>query len=745
MPSGATVSGMHKSRPTSPRPARTGGRLARSVSAISGAAERRPKTMITLWLVLIAACVVSGSLTGTRMLSQTDSGTGQSAHALRTLNAAGLKAPSIESVLVSSASPARTARAAQAIERRAAALPVVASVLGAGRSPSLSRDHGRIALVRITLRGNPDVADQHAAEVQQAVRRVAAGSAGVRLQETGDGSVGLAITQVVDNNLHRAELISLPITLVILIVAFGALVAAMVPLLLGLTSVAGALGALGLVSQLAPSGSATSSVVLLIGLAVGVDYSLFYIRRGRQERAAGRDQRAALAAATASVGRAIVIAGLTVMIGLAGLLFTGLSVFTSMALGAIVVVAIAMVGSVTVLPAVLALLGDRIDRGRLWPRRRRRPGAAGPSARLGAAVTRRPRAALLAAVVVLVALALPALGMRTADPGENDLPAGSQVLLASRAIDDAFGVSPADADLVVTGSDLHAAAAVAGLHALGRRAASVTGTGETPTVAVARDGRTALVSVTTPQMAPAAANRMVDRLRTTVLPSAGRITPGAHAELTGEAAWNADFTSRLSTATPLVLAFVLGLAFLLLVATFGSPALAAAVIGLDLLSVGAAFGILVAVFQHGLADSLFGFTSDGAIVEWLPLFAFVILFGLSMDYTVLILERAREARVRGADARTAAAEALSSTAATVTGAAAVMIGVFATFATLDVLEFKQLGIGLAAAIAIDATIVRSVGLPAVISLLGGRIKVRARDREPRRQRQQAPEYAALGS
>jgi RND superfamily putative drug exporter len=196
--------------------------------------------------------------------------------------------------------------------------------------------------------------------------------------------------------------------------------------------------------------------------------------------------------------------------------------------------------------------------------------------------------------------------------------------------------------------------------------------------------------------------------------------PGSKVLLTGSAAGSADFSGRLATITPIAIAAVLALAFLLLVGAFGSPALAAAVIGLNLLSVGASFGILVEVFQHGVGQSLLGFTSDGAIVEWLPLFAFVLLFGLSMDYTVLILERVREERDRGADARTAAVRALGATAGTVTSAAAVMVGVFSIFATLGLLEFKQLGFGLAVAILLDATIVRAVALPAAITLLGRR-------------------------
>ncbi len=695
------------------------GRLARAVSSISGASARHPKTIVALWLVLIAGCIFAGAAAGTKTLSNAGSGTGESARADAALSAAHLKSPAVESVLVSSGRAHSTGAAVKALESRARRLPSVASVHGPREVPALSRAGGRQQLVQVQLRGDPDHADEHVAPLEQTVASVASAHPGVKLLQAGEASGGHAVNKVVTDDLSHAELVSLPITLIILIVAFGALVAAVVPLLLGLTSVAGALGAIGLISQIAPEGQSTGPVVVLIGLAVGVDYSLFYIRREREERRAGRDSHAALTAATASVGRAIIVAALTVMVGLAGLLFTGLGVFTSMALGAILVVALAAVGSVTVLPAVLALLGDRIDRGRLWPRRRRRnPGAAGVWQRVVSGITARPAASLLVTVVVLGATSVPVLGMRTGDPGVRDLPVTNSVRIADEAIDKAFPGTPTDAELVVTGHDLGRPAARAAMQDLGRRAERVTGGHGTVGVDVARDGSTALVSVPFPNLPLPAQQAAVAHLRQSVDHTLA--LPGAKVMLTGAAAGNADFSGRLTTITPLVIAGVLGLAFLLLIAAFGSPALAASVIGLNLLSVGASFGLLVEVFQHGLGEKLLGFTSDGAIVEWLPLFAFVLLFGLSMDYTVLILERVREERNRGAEARTAAVRALGATAGTVTSAAAVMIAVFSIFATLHLLEFKQLGFGLAVAILLDATIVRAVALPAVVTLLGRR-------------------------
>ena len=339
--------------------------LARFVHAAARSAARRPKTTVALWLALIVACVGLGSSAGMRTLSNSGSGTGESARADARLTASGLQGPATENVLVRSSSPQRTAHAVAALEAGARRLSAVKSVDGPDRLPALSRAGGRTALVVVTLRGDPNNPDTRAAELQHYVDGLSTRQPGVPFLEAGSGSEDNAINQLVNNGLHRAELISVPITLLILVLAFGALVAASVPLLLGLTSVGAAIGALGLVSHIAPNGSSTAPVVVLIGLAVGVDYSLFYIRRERVERRSGASADAALAATSATVGRAILVAGMTVVIGLAGLLFTGFGVFTSMALGAILVVAIAVVGSLTVLPAMLALLGDRIDRGRI--------------------------------------------------------------------------------------------------------------------------------------------------------------------------------------------------------------------------------------------------------------------------------------------------------------------------------------------------------------------------------------------
>jgi uncharacterized membrane protein YdfJ with MMPL/SSD domain len=726
------------------------GALARVVRRAAGASARWRKTTLVLWLALVVGCVAAGTMTGTQKLTDAQAGVGQSASADARISDAGMKDPAVESILMRSSDPARTRAAAADLQRRAKALPTVAAVHGPVDTPALSTAGGRTVLVQAPLRGDPDKAGDNVKPLERVVAAVHAEHGGVVLQQAGPGSIDKAVNQVVSDDLQHAEVISIPITLLILVLAFGAIVAASVPVLLGITCVAAALGAVGVISQVAPTADTTSSLVVLIGLAVGVDYSLFYIRREREERRAGRGPHAALDAAAAAVGRAIVVSGLTVMVALAGLLVTGMKVFESMALATISVVAIAVIGSLTALPAALAMLGDRVDKGRLpgvkrWRARRerqeRRAAAAadrralaagapagdalavraprrGPWAAIARIATRRPLAAFVTAVCLLGALAVPAMNMHIAGEGVSDFPPDLPVVQANKAIERAFPGAPEDAKLVVAGQHLGGSAAHAKLAALGERGMRVTGGHGRVGVDVSRDGRTAVVSVPMPDHGVRAADDTVAALRDRVAPTAAHVAPGAHAQVTGEAARDADFTKRLKDRTPIVIAFVLALAFVLLLAAFRSVPLAAAVIGLNLLSVGAAYGVLVAVFQHSWAESALNFTSNGSIVNWLPLFSFVILFGLSMDYTVLVLERIREARRAGLSPRDAAAEGVGATAGTVTSAAVVMVAIFAVFATLRLLSMKQLGVGLAAAILLDATVVRALALPAAVALLG---------------------------
>jgi uncharacterized membrane protein YdfJ with MMPL/SSD domain len=719
------------------------GLLARATARASGASARRPKTVILLWLVLVAGLVAAGSSVGTKSLTDAESGVGESARAEQRLVDAGLDDPAVESVLVRSRDAGDASAATADLTRRAAALTDVAKVRGPRQVPALSTAGGRAQLVQVTLRGDPEDAEDHVKGLTAAVSQVGAAHPDASLQIAGPGTFDATITKILEDDLRNAELVSLPVTLVILLIAFGALVAACVPLLLGVTSVAAAIGGLGLISQFAPLGDAATSFVVLIGLAVGVDYSLFYIRREREERRRGSGPDAALKATAATVGRAVVISGVTVIVALAGLLITGMPVFTSMALGTMLVVAIAVLGSVTVLPAVLSLLGDRIDRGRLPGARRRarrraaRPPRVGAWGRLAGAVTRRPVAAMVTTVCLLGAIAVPALDMKTAE-SSNSLPDHEPVVMAQHAIERAFPGAPEDTELVVTGSGMRDAGARERLRDLGERAREVTGGRGAIGVEVSRDGRTALVSVPMPDRSVDDETATVAALRDRIAPTAAEVVPGARMLVTGDAAGGADVTDRFSETTPIVIAAVLSLALLLLLATFRSLPLAAGVLALNLLSVSATYGVLTAVFQHSWAEGLLDFSSDGTITNWIPLQVFVILFGLSMDYTILVLERIREARAAGRSPREAATEGVGTTARTVTSAAVVMVAIFAIFPTLPLIETKMFGVALAAGVLIDATIVRGIALPALVALLGER-GVRA----PRRRRRSPAAWQAL--
>ena len=547
-------------------------------------------------------------------------------------------------------------------------------------------------------------------------------TADVSIGEFGGASVNKELAESQKAEQSRSQMISLSVTLLILLITFGALLAAAVPVVLSLTAVMGTMGLVALASQLVPTDSVTMQVVLLVGLAVGVDYSLFYIRREREERADGRSKLDALDMAAATSGRAVLISGMTVIIAMAGMFLTGNTTFMGMGLGTILVVAVAVLGSLTVLPAILAAFGDRINKGRI-PLLRRRSEARDSRVWgwLVERVMRRPVVAIVLAGGLLVALTIPAFGMQTKLSGTEDLPKDlstvadvpqgpGRVPVRGRSGDRrGRGRRPQrpagpEGDRRLRAGDLQVRRHVP-RHDRRRRS-----TRRTPSrmlnVGLAGSG------------SGDAATKAVEHLRNDILPATLDRTPGITAEVGGQAAAEHDFNTLMKSKTPIVFGFVLGLAFLLLLVTFRSIVIPIKAIVLNLLSVGAAYGLLTLVFQDGHGEKLLGFESNGAIASWLPLFLFVILFGLSMDYHVFILSRVREAWQRGMSTEKAVAHGIKTTAGTVTAAAMVMVLVFAAFATESGLEMKQLGVGLAAAILIDATIIRGVLLPATMKLLG---------------------------
>jgi RND superfamily putative drug exporter len=679
------------------------------------------KTATFGWLALVVAALAVGGQIGTKNVDPNTSGPGESGRMDRILDA-GFKQPAGESVLIQSRSvrvgaPAFDAAVADVVAR-VSKLAAVQNV----SSGDVSKD-GRSALVEFEIRGDKDKAGDKIDPVLDAVDDAQRAHPSFFIGEFGDASSVKALDTAFANDLESAGVFSVPLTLIILVVAFGALVAAGIPLLLALTAVFATFGLVALPSHLLPIAPEAFAVVLLVGLAVGVDYSMFYLRREREERAAGRSERAALEAAAATSGRSVLISGLTVMVAMAGMFLTGDATFASFGYATMIVVALAMVGSLTVLPALLAKLGDRVDRlhvplvgrlrrddgeGRVW----------------GAIVDRVLRRPLLSAVVaggLLLALAAPALQLRMATPGPDTFPRSLDVVKTYERMQQAFPGTALPANVVVKAPNVDAPAVRHAIAELERKGLA-TGRIYEP-ITVATNGDATVANITVPidgTGTDAASNASLALLRDVIVPQTVGALPNTEAGVTGLTAEWKDAQDQMKSKLPLVVGFVLLFAFGLMLVAFRSIVVAVKAIVLNLLSVAAAYGVLVLVFQHGVGKGLLGFGSTAGIAPVVPMLLFVILFGLSMDYHVFIVSRIRETFDRGASMDDAIAHGIKSTAGVVTSAAIVMVAVFSIFATLSLLMFKQFGVGLAAAILIDATLVRAVLLPATMKLLGDR-------------------------
>jgi uncharacterized membrane protein YdfJ with MMPL/SSD domain len=686
---------------------------------------RHRKKAIFGWMAFVIASLAIGGALGVNTLSSEDSGVGESGRADKTLHEA-FPQKTKESVLVQSGElqttdPAFRAGVDDTVRRLEAAKDVRDVVSPYSADGQISQD-GRSALIDFEIAGDPETATDRIDPALAATATAAKANPELRIEQFGDASADKAISKQFGDDFKKAELTSLPITLIILVLAFGAIVAAGVPLLLALSGVAATIGLLAPISLIAPVDESINSVILLIGLAVGVDYSLFYLRREREERAAGRSEQASLEAAAATSGRAVLISGFTVMIAMAGMYLAGAPTFHSFATGTILVVAVSVIGSVTVLPAVLSKLGDRVDKGRvpLIGRVKARTAQAGIWSRTVDRVLRRPLLSALVSGGLLVAVALPTFAMQTSVPGVDGLPQDLPVVQTYNRIQEAFPGESIPANVVVEADDVTTGATAAAIDALQADAAKQSELFE-PGASVEVNPDKTVANVSIPLAGNGTdtkSNDALDELRGELIPATIGTVDGASADVTGMTAETADFNASMSSHIPWVFAFVLSAAFVLLMVTFRSIVIPLKAILLNLLSVGAAYGLLVLVFQEGWGESLLGFESTGAITAWLPLFLFVVLFGLSMDYHVFILTRIRELVDRGMRTDRAVAEGIKSTAGVVTSAAVVMVAVFSIFATLSSIEFKQMGVGLAAAILIDATIVRGVLLPATMKLLG---------------------------
>jgi uncharacterized membrane protein YdfJ with MMPL/SSD domain len=707
---------------------------ARNPAARAGrwSAQHRARAIIG-WLAFVVLAVMVGGSVGTESIEDEDLGVGESREADQVV-ADAFPENGSETVLIQSADAGATAdqpafrAVVKDVVRELEATDNVIDVESpyfAGTEGAISED-GRSALVTFEI---PDPGEDSDVTTEDLVDAPLATVAALdeanpdfRIEQFGDASANKALSESFEDDFRQAEVTSLPITLVILLLAFGAVIAALVPLLLAVSAVAAAIGLLGPLSQVWPLDESVTSVILLVGLAVGVDYSMFYLRREREERARGNESEAALQAAAATSGRAVLVSGVTVAIAMAGMFFAGATTFTSFAVGTITVVAIAVAGSLTVLPALLATLADRVNKGRIPFLTRPEDRVARESRAWSAIldrVLRRPLVAAIGSTALLLVLASPALNLKLAVPGFETLPQDLAVIQTYDRIQAAFPGNQIPAEVVIERGDASEVELTIGVHNLRERAEASESVEPPVTVRFSADHSVAVISV--PIVGDGtndASYAALAELRDEIIPATVGQVPGLEANVTGYTAGSSDFNELMESRVPIVFAFVLGLAFLLLLATFRSIVIPIKAILLNLLSVGAAYGVVVWIFQDGHLESALGFEATGAVISWLPLFMFVLLFGLSMDYHVFILSRVREAYDGGMSTGDAVSRGIKSTASVVTAAAAVMIAVFAIFATLSSVIFKQFGVGLAVAVLIDATIIRGVLLPATMALLG---------------------------
>ena len=670
---------------------------------------RHPRIAIVAWFGFVVVCLALGAISGTKTLD--NGAVGESGRGYAMMDKHGLWGPAHELAYLHSARKPVPPTAIHDVERRFRAL---------GLAPELKRSADRrSAVVLVTFIGQITVE-----RIRNAVAGAARAHPELTIEETGDVSAGQARDRTVARDLHRAELLSIPVTLLVLLFAFGALTAAVVPVLLALSAVAAGLGLLGPLSQLFPVEDSAKTVVLLIGMAVGVDYALFFVVRSRAERKRGSAVNDALETTLRTSGRTVLVSGATVAIAMAGMYLVGVKTFSGLATAAIAVIACAVLGALTVLPATLRLLGPRIDRGRipLLPHAHTEGDSRLWSALVNR-VTRRPLVAAALATGLLLALAYPALSLRISKPSDLALSGQSEPALKTLAeVRRAFPSAGETAIVAVAAPTTTQKQLRGRLHVLSHLAVA-RGIANEPvesvrTVSTRSGSAGALFLPLTGNGANDSSRHAVDALRRQLVPTIlGRI-PDVETAVTGPIAEDVDFTSQIRHALPYVLAFVLLLAFALLLIAFRSVVVPLKAILLNLLSVAAAYGVLALVFQHHWAQPILGFHSNGTIVSWLPLFLFVVLFGLSMDYHVFILSRVREAVDRGERTETAVRRSIAATAGVVTAAAVVMVCVFALFGTLSSLELKQAGVGLAAAVLIDATLIRGVLLPASMKLLG---------------------------
>ena len=548
----------------------------------------------------------------------------------------------------------------------------------------------------------------------------------------GDVSLQKQVTDLINEDFARAGIINLPITFGILILAFGALLAAAVPLALAFAAIIVAMGTLAIISQVFPLSEEYSQIVLLIGLATGIDYSLFVITRYRRERRAGRSNEDALQVASGTSGKAIFFAGTTTVFAVASMFLVD-NAFGGFGLAAMIVVIFAVISSMTLLPAIIAMIGDNVDRFRLpFLGRDTGEGGAGVWGFIIDRVLARPVIPLLVTVVALLALTYPLLTLNLGFNGSRSVSDDAEGKKAVIALEESFTLGLVQSAIVVVdagekqnvfaeeirnstdkllglvGEDVKSPDNPEALYGPVARQPEFSDAGDTALLFIPVNG----------DLGEQRAIDAVNELRDDLIPAAFEDS-SAEALVTGATAASIDFRENIFFKTPFVLAFVLGFAFIILLLTFRSLVIAVSAIILNLLSVGAAYGLLVLVFQEGwLLEGVLDFEATGIIESWLPLFVFAIVFGMSIDYEMFVMSRIKEKYEQGLSTDEAIAQGMKETAGVITSAAAIMVAVALIFAFTRWIGLQQFGFALAVAIAVDATIIRAFVLPTTMKLLG---------------------------
>ena len=703
-------------------------RLNLSTAALARASGRRPLVVVAVWLVVIAGAVaLSGAWLQDALTTEfkfTNNPESEQGYAVMKERFRDLRKAN-EVVIVRSEELRIEEVAFEAVvsgvyEQIMALGP---GVIEAGfnfyqvNNPAMVSADGHSTTISFVMAGSLTEATENVGSLVEIVRK-ADGRGGFRVLVVGDASVANETNEIAESDLVKGETFAIPVALVILVLVLGVLLAAILPVILAAVSIVLALGLTALLGQAMEVSFFVVNMITMMGLAVGIDYSLFIVARYREERALGREKIDAIGIAGATASRAVFFSGLTVVLALIGMIIVPASIFLSLGIGAILVVLSAVAASLTLLPAALSLMGDRVNSLRVpFVGRRSEAGAGGRFwDRIANAVMRRPLLYLVATVSLLIAAAVPFLDMNTGFNGVSTMPDGTQMKEAFTLLerDFSFGaVTPAY--VVIDGA--------VGPEAVDRFLALVDAD---PILGPVSDLETNAAGdvglLTAPLIGDPGSEESVTavrHLREQYVPDAFGTEPVA-VYVTGVAAFNFDFFEVTNRYMPIVFAVVLSFSFLLLLVVFRSIVVPIKAIIMNLLSVGAAYGLMVLVIQKGVGADLLGFQQARVIDAWIPLFLFSVLFGLSMDYHVFLLSRIRERYDQTGDNAGSVAYGLRSTAGIITGAALIMVAVFGGFALGDMVMMQQVGFGLAVAVFIDATIVRSVLVPASMKLLGDR-------------------------